>query len=137
MKWPNDVYVDGKKVAGILVESTIQGDRPPVVVAGVGLNVLTRAFPADLTDTATSLAEAEPDRDRVAAHVIHHVRQSYDNYVRDGLAQVLPTLRARDYLRGKEVTVSGVTGVAEGIDEQGRLLVGGRSVASGEVVIRS
>jgi len=56
IKWPNDVLIDEKKVAGVLVEAVTAGSRVQAVVIGVGINVHTRDFPADIADRATSLA---------------------------------------------------------------------------------
>ena len=52
LKWPNDVLVDGRKIAGILLESRL--DPSPLVVLGIGINVRQRTFPADVGDRATS-----------------------------------------------------------------------------------
>lgn len=137
IKWPNDIYVDDRKLAGILVEATIQGGRPPVVVVGVGLNVLTEGFPEDLATRATSLALAggeRLDRNRVAAELIGTVREVAADFFEGGLTSILPDLRRRDYLKGRSVTVGDRTGIAEGIDDGGYLLVDGRPVASGEVL---
>lgn len=135
IKWPNDVYVDDRKLAGILVESTVQGDRPPVVVVGVGLNVLTAAFPDELAERATSLkiAGARAKRDAVAEALIVSIRATARRYVADGLAPWLDELRRRDWLGGKAVRVGERRGTAEGIDREGRLLVNGTPCASGEV----
>jgi BirA family biotin operon repressor/biotin-[acetyl-CoA-carboxylase] ligase len=136
LKWPNDVYLRDKKLAGILVESTIQGDRPPVVVVGVGLNVRTTQFPPGLL--ATSLADAAEtlsaaDRDHIAGELIVALRGAYTTFAANGLAPFLPVLRARDFLRSKHVTVGDAEGTANGFDAEGRLLVGEVAVSSGEV----
>ncbi len=65
LKWPNDVLVGGRKIAGVLVEAQIRGDRLASLVVGVGLDVETRDFPPPLDAIATSLAElGAVDRDR-------------------------------------------------------------------------
>jgi BirA family transcriptional regulator, biotin operon repressor / biotin---[acetyl-CoA-carboxylase] ligase len=56
LKWPNDVWVSGKKVAGILLESSLAGSRVEAVTIGVGINVHNQSFPEDLAPFATSLA---------------------------------------------------------------------------------
>ena len=58
VKWPNDVWVDGRKLAGILIEGRPQEGW---AVLGIGLNVTTPEFPPELADIATSLAIAAPD----------------------------------------------------------------------------
>src|SRR4051794_14278733 len=56
LKWPNDLLLDGKKVAGILTEMTTSGGRVEFVVIGIGVNLDARAFPAELDGRATSIA---------------------------------------------------------------------------------
>ena len=140
LKWPNDIYVDDRKLGGILVESTLQGNKPPVVVVGVGLNVSTREFPPVLAEVATSLAIAGAqslDRDRVAAELIAGIREAGRRFATDGLAPYLSELRHRDWLKGRAVEVDGVSGTAEGIDQSGRLLIDGRPISAGTVRIRA
>ena len=69
LKWPNDVLVGGRKIAGILAEAQLRGAAVGSLVVGVGLNVDTSVFPDELADTATSLARlgvASRDRSRLA-----------------------------------------------------------------------
>ncbi len=138
IKWPNDIYIDDRKVAGILVEATLQGDRAPVIVVGVGLNVLTENFPDALHARATSLTLAggeRLDRDHIAAELIASIRRDGDQFAGAGILPRLSELRRRDYLRGKRVCVGDSRGTVMGIDDTGRLLVGVQPVASGEVAI--
>jgi BirA family biotin operon repressor/biotin-[acetyl-CoA-carboxylase] ligase len=58
LKWPNDVFVSGRKIAGVLCEASVVEGRIGFVVVGIGLNVRTAAFPPDLAGTSTSLANA-------------------------------------------------------------------------------
>jgi BirA family biotin operon repressor/biotin-[acetyl-CoA-carboxylase] ligase len=129
LKWPNDVLVGDRKIAGILVEAITAGTRVEAVVVGVGLNVHTRDFPPDIADRATSIAlalasRAVPDRAELLADIL--VRLDHDAHV--VLARGLGLLRARieeaDALRGRRVrSDEGSQGVASGIDDDGRLLV--------------
>lgn len=142
LKWPNDVLVDGRKIAGVLVEGQLRGDRVVSLVAGVGLNVRTRCFPAELSDRATSLALAgagDLDRSAIAAALVAEVGIVAAAFEAAGLAPLLREIRAADFLRGRGVDVGGLRGTAAGIDDGGRLLVrdaGGvvHVVASGEVL---
>ena len=123
IKWPNDIYVDAQKIGGILVEASAAE-----VVIGVGLNVLGERFPDDFAVPATSLklcAAQHLDRALLCAQLIDAIgaRRELD----------LTELRARDFLLGKRVHCGDVEGVAGGIDEQGRLIVDGRPIVSGEV----
>ena len=141
VKWPNDVLLDDKKLAGILVEAQTRGERLSSLVVGVGVNVHATQFSPDLESIATSFAIAglEPrDRSEVAAALAVAIVEAVSRFCRDGLAGFLDVLRARDALIGTEVEVLGVRGTASGIDDEGRLLVrdaSGRdvSIASGHV----
>jgi BirA family transcriptional regulator, biotin operon repressor / biotin---[acetyl-CoA-carboxylase] ligase len=142
IKWPNDVYVDDAKLAGVLVEATVQGSAPPVVVVGVGLNVLAERFPDGFASPPTSLARAGGvglDRDRIAAELIASIGARYDAFAASGLPAVLAELRARDWLAGKRVAIDAGEGTAGGIDDEGRLVMicgeSRRLVGSGEVAL--
>ena len=145
LKWPNDVYVDGRKIAGVLVEGQLRGDRVASLVAGIGLNVRTTSFPDDLARTATSLAiagAADLDRSEIAASMIAEVLTVVRVYEASRLADMIEEIRALDFLRDRHVEVSGHRGVACGIDDRGCLLVRSPSgeltaVGSGEVTLRA
>jgi len=124
IKWPNDVYVDDKKIAGILVEALTRDGAPPVLVAGVGLNVLAQDFPPELAHTATSLECAGPSvlsREVITAALIDGIGRAATRFERNGLAPFLTELRARDFLVGRSIAVDDEVGVARGIDSDGRL----------------
>ncbi len=145
LKWPNDVYVDGRKIAGVLVEGQLRGDRVASLVAGIGLNVRTTDFPGDLARTATSLAIAaasDLDRSEIAASLIAEVLSVVREYEASRLASMIDQIRALDFLRDRHVEVNNVRGVACGVDDHGCLLVRTasgdlRSIGSGEVTIRA
>ena len=133
IKWPNDVLLDGRKVAGILVEGRPQ-ERWAVL--GIGLNVAIRVedLPAELRDTATTLGltprDVEPTLERLLAALTRRLA--------DSERTVLAAWRTRDALRGREVRWAAGTGTAAGVDDDGRLLVelagGGRAALdAGEV----
>ena len=134
IKWPNDVMVDRRKVAGILAEA-----RDGIVVLGIGLNVnQTRDdLPADARAATASLRTVdglERDPAPLLAELLARLEQHYDAWAAGGLDAVFDGIGSRDFLRGRHVSVDGRDGVAGGLDRDGRLLVGGRPVASGEVV---
>ena len=118
IKWPNDVLLDGRKVAGILVEGRSQEGW---MVLGIGLNVALRPddFPSELRDTAATLgrdpAEVEP--------ALHELLGALDEWLSVPHDDVVVAFRARDALAGREVSWADGSGVAEGIDGDGRLLV--------------
>jgi BirA family transcriptional regulator, biotin operon repressor / biotin---[acetyl-CoA-carboxylase] ligase len=128
IKWPNDVLVEGRKLAGILVESTTIGSRVDAVVVGVGINVHTRHFPDELADRATSVALVAPgvalDRSSLLADVLAGIDRDLHVVEARGLGLLRARLEAVDGLRGKRVrSDAGDEGVAAGIDDEGRLLV--------------
>ncbi len=126
LKWPNDLYVNKKKLAGILVESQMQGERLQAVVVGIGLNVATRDFPAEIAARATSLAllgVTALEREPVLHAVLEALAERLAAYQESGVAGILDELNAADALRGERVRVDGQSGVGRGFDAQGRLLL--------------
>lgn len=142
LKWVNDVMVDDQKIAGLLVEAESTGSDIDFLVAGIGLNVAgdTQGWPDGLADTATTLervlgAEAcSPDLEAALLdQVLFWLRR-----VRDGRTdEILDTWRRRDWLQGRTVEAPGeagpVSGEAQGIDDEGRLIIDGVVVETGPV----
>jgi BirA family biotin operon repressor/biotin-[acetyl-CoA-carboxylase] ligase len=118
IKWPNDVWIAGRKVAGILVEGRPQDGW---AVLGVGVNVTTERFPAELAESATSLRLAGIDED--AETVLARLLRSLDSWLGAPPARVLDTWRSLDALKGERVRWSGGEGLADGIDDSGALRV--------------
>ena len=127
IKWPNDVLVDGRKVAGILVEARMQEGW---AVVGIGLNVALRPedFPPDLRDRAGTLG-LEPSAIEPALAAL---LRALERWLGAGVDEVLGAVRARDALFGREVRWSGQIGTGAGIDSSGRLVV---RTDSGEVAL--
>jgi BirA family biotin operon repressor/biotin-[acetyl-CoA-carboxylase] ligase len=127
IKWPNDVWIEGRKVAGILVEGRPQEGW---AVLGIGVNVTTRAFPPDLAESATSLhlAGIEEEADSVLAALL----RSLDEWLAAPPSRVLDAWRSRDALKGQRVRWAGGDGVASGIDDSGALVV---ETSSGQVAL--
>ncbi len=128
LKWPNDVLVAGKKIAGILPEAAVQGSTVRFVVIGLGLNVNTQAndFPAELRETVTSLMMCtgkESDLIEIAKEFLKRMRALYARARTEGCGFV-PCLWASKWAhRGRTLVRDGVTGVGEGIDTDGALLL--------------
>ena len=123
VRWPNDVMVDGKKLAGILVEA-----RANAVVVGVGINVTTNSD--DLPDTAMALsaiASRCPHPHQTAGAFWRRFSAWYDTWTREGFAPVREVLRPWMGHFGQPVKLSAGTvqleGVAQDLDERGRLVV--------------
>jgi BirA family biotin operon repressor/biotin-[acetyl-CoA-carboxylase] ligase len=137
LKWPNDVLVDGLKVAGVLAEA-----RDGVVVVGIGLNVNQTAaeLPADARLPAASLRSldgAERDREALLAVLLARLEAAYRSWLDGGLRPLHAELASRDVLAGRAVTVDGRSGRALGIDAEGRLVLDSGPVESGEVTLVS
>jgi BirA family biotin operon repressor/biotin-[acetyl-CoA-carboxylase] ligase len=132
LKWPNDVLLEGRKVAGILVEGRPQDGW---AVLGIGLNVAMRDrdFPAELRGRAGGLGRPETDIEPTLTRLL----EGLERWIEAPPERVLAALRDRDALLGKEVRWRGGEGLAAGVDEQGRLVVavdGGQlALESGEV----
>jgi BirA family transcriptional regulator, biotin operon repressor / biotin---[acetyl-CoA-carboxylase] ligase len=130
IKWPNDVLVGGRKIAGVLVEAVTVGSRVDAIVIGIGINVHTRSFPDDIVDTASSIALvsssslAPPDRASILADVLAALDRDVHVVLGRGLGLVRRRLEQSDSLRGHRVrSDTGEVGLASGIDDDGRLLV--------------
>ncbi len=149
VKWPNDVLVEQRKLAGILVEARPQ-DGWAVVGVGLNLTIAPEEFPPDLQDKAVSISSSDmggqgksrrslpavaparlPLTPLSAAEVLN---RHLERWVQSDPDTVLAAWRHRDALRGREVAWDGGSGVADGVDDRGYLLVvtpGGDRVAVG------
>ena len=133
LKWPNDLFVNGKKAGGMLTEARIDADQIRELVFGLGLNLNVKAedLPSDLQRTATSLAEAMGelvDINRFAAALIGRVLTAYSQFLEGGYQDKFEELWLRyDVLRGQPVSIvqgtRTISGIATGIDREGSLLV--------------
>jgi BirA family biotin operon repressor/biotin-[acetyl-CoA-carboxylase] ligase len=132
VKWPNDLYVGSKKVAGILSEALTDADGLESVVVGLGINVNVEAeqVPDELVDIMTSFrieAGRVFDRLRLLAAVRDVVVDYTDRYVGQGYASFIDELRAFDRTDGRDVSVSQngewVDAVSRGISDEGGLRV--------------
>jgi BirA family biotin operon repressor/biotin-[acetyl-CoA-carboxylase] ligase len=133
VKWPNDIWLEGRKLAGILIEARPQ-DGWAVIGVGLNLSISPDEFPPDLRETAVSLFGSDMGgrgTPRAAAIVLSRY---LDRWVGANDDTVLAAWRRRDALRGREVGWETGSGVADGVDDIGRLLVrvgGGGTVALG------
>lgn len=140
LKWPNDVWVGERKIAGILCER--HGDN---VIVGIGVNVNQTEFPLEIADRATSLRLVEESNDRtirvtqVRNAVLGQLGKWYGLWHEKGFGAVHPEIAALDYLRGRMVSVrqtdddsAPLAGVSNGIMPDGTLDVGGTKVYAGE-----
>jgi len=149
VKWPNDVLVDRRKLAGILVEARPQ-DGWAVIGIGLNLTISPNEFPPDLRDTAVSISTAgaggqggsrrslpavAPTGPTLTSPLATEVLSRHlARWIEAEPDEVLAAWRQRDALLGREVAWDGGSGVADGVDDRGYLLVvtpGGDRVAVG------
>jgi len=142
-KWPNDVLIRDRKLAGILLESELSGgEAPDFLVIGVGVNIV--ASPQNVEYPATSLVEEGMGAVSPAA-LLDELARYFDcwgeRWRRDGFAAVRTAWRARANALGKPIRVRLDTGTLHGrfldIDEEGALVLevgeGRRRISAGEI----
>lgn len=130
-KWPNDVYCDGKKISGILVELETQGPEKTYAIIGMGINVnmvLTEETNIDKPWTSLQLVSGITyDRNKIIALILQQLCQDLALLQQHGLTHFLPRWVQHDFLYRKSITIptaKGTTsGVAIGIDHSGQLLL--------------
>lgn len=155
IKWPNDIVINGRKVCGILTETSSEPDYIHYVVVGIGINANTRSFPEELSGRATSImleSGKQVDRQALIAAVMDAFTEHYQTYLQTGDLSLLCEKYDRMLVnRNREVRIlHGLseevaveqtrTGIARGIASDGSLLVeteqGVKRVVSGEVSVR-
>ncbi len=120
IRWPNDVMLSEKKVAGVMVQSA---DRA-ALIAGIGVNVNQESFPEEIRGIATSL-RIETGVEHSKEALLARITTEALRYAGVGKAEVLRRFSEQStYVRGKVVEVEGrIRGVTAGLDENGFLLV--------------
>jgi BirA family transcriptional regulator, biotin operon repressor / biotin---[acetyl-CoA-carboxylase] ligase len=149
LKWPNDVWLGGRKAGGIIAEAvTDSDDKVSCVLIGIGLNLNLGAdeFPGELGQRATSVlvATGRPcDRAAVAAALFSRLDNRYRETESRGFEAIRPVFEAYSALTARRVTVvdgeARETGVVKGIDADGALLLetdrGMRRIVAGDVTL--
>ncbi len=132
VKWPNDVWLEGRKLAGVLIEAKPQ-DGWAVIGVGLNLTIEPHEFPPDLRHPATSLGGGITTE---AAR--RELDTQLDRWTVAPAESVLTEFRARDALRGREIAWDRGSGVADGVDDRGNLVVisGGDRVVLGAGEVR-
>jgi BirA family biotin operon repressor/biotin-[acetyl-CoA-carboxylase] ligase len=154
LKWPNDLVFDGRKLGGILVETSPQAHGGMHVVAGVGLNVALPPqllaslcdWPRGATDLKSARGRDPPRRVALVGALVNELAALLFDYAAAGFAPYRREWRAADYLHGQPVRLDAAAGrmygTACGIDASGALLVESeqgdrRRIVAGEVSVRS
>lgn len=149
IKWPNDVVMNGHKVCGILTEMSADPDIINYVVVGIGINVNTREFPEDIAEVATSLrieTGRQHNRSGIIAKICTDFENLYGKLCECGNMAALTEEYNKHLVNvDREVRISELqdsySGIARGIDNEGRLLVelpdgSIKPVFAGEVSVR-
>jgi BirA family biotin operon repressor/biotin-[acetyl-CoA-carboxylase] ligase len=148
VKWPNDLYLNDRKLAGILVELTGKTGDAAQLVIGAGINLAMRETNANAINQGwINLQEAgfNIDRNELAATLLNELRQSLRQFEIDGLAPFIARWRALDNFIDRPVKLligeQQIFGIARGIDQQGALLLDQDGVIKpfigGEISLRS
>jgi len=148
VKWPNDLFVGSAKLGGCLVEISGAAEGPCRAVAGVGINLHHSGAAETIDQPWTSLSDhgPVPGRNALAAKLIDGLASALARFDREGFEPFLAQWGEVDALAGRRVRIlrdrqPELTGIADGIDRQGRLLLSGRdgtlAVSSGEVSVRA
>ncbi|CAG0943306.1 MAG: Bifunctional ligase/repressor BirA [Rhodocyclaceae bacterium] len=148
LKWPNDIFADGAKLGGILVETLSTGGRHAAVI-GIGLNVRLPCEIAAAIDAPAGALDAlmpfAPSRNLLLAGLLDGLAAMLDEFARDGFAGLIGEWLARNAHAGQIVRIQAegaapVEGCCVGVDADGALLLetdtGLRRIVSGEVSLR-
>jgi len=148
LKWPNDIYFNGEKLAGILIDLDGQALEPSHSIIGIGLNVDMPGHVAEKIDQKwtdlQSHTKHKIDRNLLSAQLIYHLLQRLEQHQNEGLVGMLDEWHARDFYINKRVKLltgeRSTIGICRGVNTQGALMleVDGKvkAIYGGEVSLR-
>ena len=131
LKWPNDILVNGKKAAGVLIQTSIEENRLQFALAGIGINVNAVNFPDELQSIAISLTQVlgqEIDREKFLAEILFELEQLYGRITVMSWEELTDLLgRRSSILLGCPVQIEQQgeikTGITAGLDPMGGLMI--------------
>ncbi len=129
LKWPNDIYSDGKKLGGILIEVTTHKNGGVSAIIGLGLNVNLPQEITEITQAYTDLNEIAPNvelnRNQLIAELLNELLPIAATFEKQGFTAYLDEWRSYDCLLGKQIDLfvgsQKINGIVQGIDENGLL----------------
>jgi len=149
LKWPNDIYYNGKKLSGVLIEIVAQDKNSVDLIIGIGINVkMENSYNANIeqewVDLFTITEDRSISRNKIIASLINTLHRSIKKYEADGFSQFRDIWKDVDYLFGKNIHTIGTknqySGIAKGITANGELLIDSNGnmvkISSGEVSVR-
>ncbi|MCS6261544.1 bifunctional biotin--[acetyl-CoA-carboxylase] ligase/biotin operon repressor BirA [Shewanella baltica] len=148
VKWPNDIYLDNKKLAGILIEMSGQADSQCQLIIGVGVNMAMSDEQGKGIDQPWSdLSELVdmPDKTALVIELQKQLKRDIQLFEREGLAAFKARWQAADLFYGREIRLlmgeKSVEGICRGVDEQGAVLLetvdGVQAFIGGEISLRA
>lgn len=130
LKWPNDVWIKQKKIAGILTELAAEGNRVKFVVLGIGINVNQKVFSNEISTRAISLFHLLHKKisvDLVLNQLLAYLKQRYGLYCDKGFSPIQKEWEEKSKLLGKKVMISdpnqSIEGIFQGLSDDGALLL--------------
>ncbi|MBT5028486.1 MAG: biotin--[acetyl-CoA-carboxylase] ligase [Nitrospina sp.] len=130
LKWPNDILLNGKKLAGILCECLVEPDTTPAIIVGIGINLNHSHFPEEIRDIATSL---KVETGKIISHtdlarqLLQNMNSEYEDFLQGKLTSLMQKWTQQSDLFGKTITVyhkdRSLTGQAIGLDLHGKLIL--------------
>jgi BirA family transcriptional regulator, biotin operon repressor / biotin---[acetyl-CoA-carboxylase] ligase len=130
LKWPNDIILNGKKLAGILCECVAQPGTLPAVIVGIGINLNHTHFPENIQNTATSLkleTQKHVERTDIILSLLQNLNSEYEKFSNGENESLISKWTEQSDMFGKTVTIyrkdKTVVGTTLGLDSQGKLIL--------------
>lgn len=129
LKWPNDVYVAGKKISGILIERPTQSQHRTAIGIGINVNNSFDSASVELREKATSIVDLTGEENRLSSVIVELLKRIAENFQNFKLGQLdlVQAWQRFCYLTGKSITLTDgartISGVCQGIDASGALKV--------------
>ena len=130
IKWPNDLLLNEKKIGGILTELRAEGDKIDDLVLGIGINVNTVRFPAEISGIASSLKKESKkpvERETLLVRLLSRIENGLDRFYHNGPGEIAGEWTRRSAILGQKVAVEQpgglLTGTAVSLDPTGGLVL--------------
>jgi len=129
VKWPNDIYINNKKIGGVLIENSIKGKYIDYSVVGIGINVLQREFPANLENASSIINETgvEVELENLLYQIINHI-EFFVSYIHRNQCIKILRIYLKNLFRKDEISVfkkgdETFNGIIRGVNDHGRIKI--------------